>query len=187
MNFNEHFRLKGLHSFLSASKYHWIRYDEEKFLKAYTNYEAKQKGTADHEFAALCISRGQKLPNKPKNTLSMYVNDAIGFRLKPEVVLKYSDNCFATADAIDFKEKQKLLRIHDLKTGFTPAHMEQLMVYMAYFCLEYKIKPSDIKAELRIYQSNDILVHNPVPEEIVPIMDKIISFDRIIEERKYEL
>ena len=54
MNFNEHFRLKNLHSFLSASKYHWINYDEEKFIKAYNNYQAKQRGVADHEFAALC-------------------------------------------------------------------------------------------------------------------------------------
>ena len=186
MDFNEHFRFKGLHSMLSASKYHWINYDKEKFIKVYDNYEAKLKGTADHEFAALCISRGQKLP-KTKQTLNMYVNDAIGFHLKPEVVLKYSDNCFATADAIDFKERQKLLRIHDLKTGLTPAHMEQLMVYAAYFCLEYKKKPSEFQTELRIYQANDIQVYKPTPEEIVPIMDKIIFFNRIIEERKHEL
>lgn len=186
MIFNEHYRLKGNHSFLSASKYHWINYDEEKFIKAYSNHEAALRGTADHEFAALCISRGQKLP-KTKQTLNMYVNDAVGYRLKPEVVLRYSDNAFVTADAIDFKEKQKLLRIHDLKTGVVPAHMEQLMVYMAYFCLEYKMKPSEIKNELRIYQSNDIIFYSATPEDIVPIMDKIINFNRIIEERKYEL
>jgi hypothetical protein len=67
-----------------------------------------------------------------------------------------------------------------LKTGDVPAHIEQLMTYAALFCLEYKIKPSDIEIELRIYQDDEILYHNPATDEIVPIMDKIITFDKII-------
>jgi len=185
MNFNEHFKLKGSHSFLGASKYHWIRYDEDKFRKAWSNHEAALRGTADHEFAALCIARGQKLP-RSKQTLNMYVNDAIGFGLKPEVTLRYSDNAFATADAIDFKERKKLLQIFDLKTGVVPAHMEQLLVYAAYFCLEYKMRPSEFKTELRIYQNSDVVIYEPEVDEIVPIMDKIIHFNKIIEERKYQ-
>lgn len=184
MIFNEHLKLKGSHSFLSASRYHWIRYDDEKFEQAYRNHEAALRGTADHEFAALCIARGQKLP-RSKQTLNMYVNDAIGFGLKPEVTLRYSDNAFATADAIDYKEKKHLLQIFDLKTGVSPVHMEQLMVYAAYFCLEYKMRPSEFSTELRIYFKNDIIIHEPEADEIVPIMDKIINFNRIIEERKY--
>ena len=88
----------------------------------------------------------------------MYVNDAIGFKLRPEQILYYSPNCFGTADAIDLRGD--LLRIHDLKTGKVPAHIEQLMIYAALFCLEYGIKPSDIDTELRIYQGDDILVEN---------------------------
>ena len=95
-----------------------------------------------------------------------------------------ADNCFGTADSISFKDN--LLRIHDLKTGVTPAHMEQLEIYAALFCLEYKIKPADIDIELRIYQSDDILVFNPTVEDIVPIMDKIITSDKIISKIKEE-
>ena len=114
----------------------------------------------------------------------MYVNDAIGFKMKPEQVLYYSDNCFGTADAIMFRNN--LLRIHDLKTGVTRAHMEQLEIYAALFCLEYNKKPSDIDMELRIYQNNEIIVHNPTVEDILPIMDKIITFDKLIDRMKIE-
>jgi hypothetical protein len=109
-----------------------------------------------------------------------YVNDCIGFRMTPEVVLAYSENSFGTTDAISFNEKEKLLRIFDLKTGSTPAHMEQLLVYTALFCLEYRKKPKDISTELRIYQSNEILSYEPSVEDICPIMDKIVSFDKFI-------
>lgn len=108
----------------------------------------------------------------------MYVNDAIGFKMKPEQVLYYSDNCFGTADAIIFRNN--LLRIHDLKTGVTKAHMEQLEIYAALFCLEYKIKPGDIEMELRIYQNDEVLYHNPTAEDILPIMDKIVHWDDIL-------
>lgn len=79
-----------------------------------------------------------------------------------------------------------MLRIHDLKTGITPTHMEQLMVYSALFCLEYRIKPVDINMELRIYQSDEVVVHNPEIDEIVPIIDKIITFDKILTRIKEE-
>ena len=102
----------------------------------------------------------------------------------PEQVLYYSDSCFGTADAIIFKDK--LLRIHDLKTGVTPAHIEQLRIYAALFCLEYHIKPSTIDFELRLYQSDSYIVENPDAEVILPIMDKIISFDKIITKIKSE-
>lgn len=134
-----------------------------------------------HEFAAQCIRLGQKLP-KSQKTLNMYVNDAIGFKMTPEQPLFYSENCFGTADAIAFRNR--LLRIHDYKSGVIPAHMEQLLIYAALFCLEYKIKPGDIDVELRIYQSNEILYDNPTAEDIVPIMDKIITFDKIISKIK---
>lgn len=183
MNFNKHFELEGRHAFLSASKYHWINYDEDKLVETYSRHMAVRKGTELHEFAASAIKLGQKLP-KSKKTLNMYVNDAIGFKMTPEQVLRYSDNCFGTADAICFRNG--VLRIHDLKTGVIPAHMEQLMIYAALFCLEYKVKPKDIQMELRLYQSDEIIIHNPEVDEIVPIMDKIISFDKLIDKVRAE-
>lgn len=181
MNFNNHLNLEGQHAFLGASKYHWINYSEDKVVESYNKFLATLKGTTLHEFAAQCIKLGQKLP-KSKKTLNNYVNDAIGYKMIPEQVLYYSKNCFGTADAICFRNR--LLRIHDLKTGIIPAHMEQLEIYAALFCLEYNFKPSDIDIELRIYQHDEVLCHNPSVEEIVPIMDKIITFDKAINKVK---
>ena len=181
MIFNKHSALEGQHAFLGASKYHWINYDESKVAESYSKFLATQKGTELHDFAAKCISLGQKLP-KSQKTLNMYVNDAIGFKMVPEHPLFYSENCFGTTDAITFRNR--MLRIHDLKTGVIPAHMEQLEIYAALFCLEYKIKPADIEMELRIYQNNQILYENPTAETIVPIMDKIITFDKVINKIK---
>lgn len=177
MNFFKHSNLEGQHAFLGASKYHWLNYDENKVADAYNNYMAKIRGTELHEFAAQCIRLGQKLP-KSRKTLNMYVNDAIGFKMVPEQILYYSDLCFGTADAISFRNN--FLRIHDYKSGVIPAHMEQLRIYVALFCLEYRVKPSEIDIETRLYQNDDIQIENPTAEDIVPIMDKIITFDKII-------
>ena len=178
MDFNPHSNLLGKHAFLSASKYHWINYDEEKLISVFNKHLAVQRGTRLHEFAKECISLGVKLP-RTKKTLNMYVNDAIGFKMTPEQPLYYSDNCFGTADAISFRNNQ--LRIHDYKSGETPASMSQLEVYAALFCLEYGFKPADIYTELRIYQLDQVLIHNPEAEVISSIMGKIIVFDKRIE------
>ena len=183
MNFNQHFNLAGRHAFLGASKYHWVNYDDEKLVDTYSKFLAVQRGTELHDVAAKLIKLGLKQP-KSKKTFNMYVNDAIGYKMTPEQVLYYSDNCFGTADSISFRNG--LLRIHDLKTGVTPAHMEQLMIYAALFCLEYKTKPSEIEMELRIYQSDEVVVHNPEVDEILPIMDKIVTFDKILTRIKSE-
>ena len=183
MIFNNHSNLEGMHAFLGASKYHWINYDQDKVKEAYSKFQAAQRGTELHEFAATCIKLGQKLP-RSKRTLNMYVNDAIGFKMTPEQVLYFSDNCFGTADTIAFRDNT--LRVHDYKSGVVPAHMEQLYIYDALFCLEYKIDPSTIFIENRIYQSDDILVANPTHEEIRPIMEKIKSFDKLINKLKME-
>lgn len=181
MKFNQHYNLEGCHAFLGASKYHWINYDETKLEETYKRYLATQRGTRLHEFAKECIELGVKL-QRSKKTLNMYVNDAIGYKMTPEQVLYFSDNCFGTADAISFRNN--LLRIHDLKTGEIPAHMEQLEVYAALFCLEYHMQPSKIGMELRIYQNDEIVIHQPTVEDIAPIMDKIITFDKRLQELK---
>ena len=183
MNFNKHLNLVGKHAFLSASKYHWINDDEEKLISRYRSYLAVERGTELHEYACMAIQLRRKQP-RTKETLNQYVNDAIGFQMTPEQPLYYSDNCFGTADAISFKNN--LLRIHDLKTGATPAHMEQLMIYAALFCLEYNYEPKDIDIELRIYQSDNIIAETPEPEVIKAIMDIIIAADRIVNKAKEE-
>jgi len=178
MNWNKHLDVEGTHAFLSASQYHWLNYTEDKLAESYKNYMAKQRGSELHEFAKRCIELGIKLPNN-KQTLSMYVNDAIGFKMKPEQVLYYSEYCYGTADAISFRRNQ--LRIHDLKTGSVQASMHQLEIYDALFCLEYRINPSTIKHELRIYQYDDILIEIPEPELICDIMQKIRLSDKILD------
>lgn len=177
MKFFKHSELKGMHAFLGASKYHWLNYTPEKLVNSYNNFRAAQRGTELHEFAATCIRLGQKLP-RSKRTLNAYVNDAIGFHMTPEQVLFYSENCYGTTDAISFRDN--FLRIHDLKTGVETAHMQQLLIYDALFCLEYKIDPMKIGHELRIYQNDEITVYNPPGDEIKAIMQIIIEDDKIL-------
>ena len=184
MNFNDHSGLQGEHAFLGASKYHWINYDGEKLDDAYLKFQATMRGTVLHDFARQCIELKQRLPKK-NVTLNMYVNDAIGFRMRPEQLLFYSYNSFGTADSISFREN--ILRIHDLKTGVSPVSLVQLEVYAALFCLEYEHIPSKIEMELRLYHQNEIVIHQPEPEQIKRIMNKIIAFDQRIEKLKAEM
>lgn len=183
MNFNRHWELEGKHAFLSASQYHWINYDVDRLISAYKNYKAKEHGTRLHAFACEAIQLGIRLSNS-KRTIYRYVNDAIGFGMTPELILYYSENCFGTADSISFDGTQ--LRIHDLKTGKTPASFHQLEVYAALFCLEYDVNPTEIDIFLRIYQLDDVLEEQPDPEVILSIMDTIIEFDKIINELRKE-
>lgn len=178
MKFNIHKNLEGLHAPFSPSQSSWLRYDDDKTIEIYSNKKAAELGTRLHAWAKETIDLGIKQP-KSKKTLYAYVNDAIGFKMDTEVVLFYSERFFGTADAISFRNN--FLRIHDLKTGKTTVHIEQLEVYAALFCLEYKIKPGEINMELRIYQNDEILIHNPTAEDILPIMDKIVHLDRLLE------
>ena len=183
MIFTKHSNLEGLHAPFGASQSAWLRYDDEKILATYNNMKAKEMGTRLHAWAKETIDLGIKQP-RSKKTIYAYVNDAIGYKMDTEVVLFYSPRFFGTADAICFRNGT--LRIHDLKTGVTKVHMEQLMIYAALFCLEYKIKPTDIEIELRIYQSDEILYHNPAAEDIKSIMDRIIYLDNLLEKVDYK-
>ena len=181
MNFNKHFDLEGKHAFLSPSKYYWTNYTPEQLESAFNNFAAAARGSELHEHAKRCIELGTKL-QKSKKTLNMYVNDAIGFQMTPEQPLYYSENCFGTADAISFKNG--MLRIHDLKTGVTPASIKQLYIYDALYCLDYNRDPKDIQHELRIYQNDDVVINKPDPNEIRIIMDKMELFDKTITDLK---
>lgn len=181
MKFYDHKNLAGLHAPFTASQSVWLRYDDTKAMEVYANKKAAAMGTRLHAWAAETINLGLKQP-KTKKTLCAYVNDAIGFKMDTEVVLYYSDRFFGTADAISFRNG--MLRIHDLKTGKVGKiedHMEQVEVYAALFCLEYKVKPSDIQIELRVYKCDEVIVWNPAAEDIVLIMDKIIHLDKLLE------
>lgn len=200
MNWNRHSELEGKHAIFSPSQSAWLRYGEGKIYESLVSAYAPTVGTLLHEFAAEHIrfnikltkaSRSEALLYLLKNNIPYmaidmeylfpnlvnYVNDAIGFKMSPEVMLWYSDNCFGTTDAITFRNN--VLRIHDLKTGKS-GKMEQLMVYAALFCLEYKVDPRKIETELRIYQNGEILYHKPQPEEILEIMETIKACDKTI-------
>jgi len=203
MDFNDHSKLEGQHAFLSASGYTWLRWDDETLEKRYYSQYASMIGTALHELAKdliknrirlsksdkkiidvtltkLYIPRGAYDADKILSDLVPFVNDALGFRMSPEVILYYSMHCFGTADAIGLNEQNKILRIHDLKSGVTPTKMDQLMIYAALFYLEYKKKPFDYTTELRIYQDGEINVIIAEPTEIEGIMGLIISKNETI-------
>jgi hypothetical protein len=187
MIFIQHSNLNGLHAPFSASQSSWLRYDDEKLINSFNNKKAAEMGTRLHAWAKETIDLGIKQP-RSKKTIYAYVNDAIGFKMDTEVVLYYSDYFFGTADTISFRKGpngRNILRIHDLKTGFTPVKMEQPMIYAALFCLEYKVRPCDIDIELRIYQNDECLIHNPSPDEIQEIMDIIVRHNKILEENDY--
>lgn len=188
MNFNKHLDLKDKHALLSGSKWHWINYNEERLEQFYLASVAAARGTELHEFAATCIKLGQKLP-RSKKTLNHFVNDAIGFGMTPEQSLYFSEYCFGTADAICFDESGDvpILRIHDLKTGVTPAHMNQLYVYAALFCAEYNVRPQDIRTELRIYQNDEVFVEEADPEFISAIITKMRKSTKALKKMKAEL
>lgn len=181
--FNPHYNLVGTHAPFSASQSSWLRYDNDKLIDVYLNKKAAEMGTKLHEWAKTTIDLGMKQPTT-KKAIYMYINDAIGFKMDTEVVLYYSDRFYGTADAISFRDN--MLRIHDLKTGKTKVTMEQLKIYAALFCLEYKVRPGDIQMELRIYQNSNVEVCNPEVDEIAHIMDFIVHSDKVLDKLDYE-
>lgn len=185
MDWINHSSLEGKHAFLSASNNTWLRYrkedgsyDYDRLYSVYDGRLACEYGTRMHAFAEEAISLGIRLPRNNR-TLNLHINDAIKYRMTPEVLLYYSDNCFGTADAISFNNN--ILRIHDLKTGKGTVHMEQLEIYAALFCLEYGVDPYSIdQIILQIYQSNSVQRFEPSPDDIQDIMNLIIDCDRAL-------
>lgn len=182
----------------------------DKLSKRYFTAMRAPAGTAIHEFASRAIQLKEKMPKSITNvikmvklgiygmedvneelinfismlpkevfeTLILYVNDCIGFRMETEKTLYYSESCFGTADAISFENN--VLRISDLKTGDGPAHMEQLFIYDALFCLEYHFRPDQIKIENRLYQFGEVQEILEVPNDIiVNYMSIIVKEDKV--------
>lgn len=212
MIWNEHSELRGKHAVFAPSNPSFLNYsldsdsDEIIFQRFASQYSA-QIGTIVHDFAEERILYNQKLHKTNRSDLLIrllksgippivinldyiygnlipYVNDAISFRMDPEVILKYSDDCFGTTDAICYRDKE--LIIHDLKTGKAPVHMDQLLVYAALFFLEYKANPEITSTILRIYQASDILEDRPEPERIRAAMDQIVELDKKVKKWKAE-
>lgn len=184
MQFEKHLNLVGRHAFLSASKYHWIDYDDEKLDRHFFTSLEAQRGVEYHDLAQNMIRMGVYAERLNK-TFNMYVNDAIGYRMTPEVVLKYSDNIFGTTDAISFRNSE--LRIHDLKMGITPASMKQLEIYAALFCLEYKQKPFEIQIILCLYQNDEIVEAPYDPDRILQVIDKITHAEKRVQGLRREV
>ena len=192
------------HAFLAPSSPSWLNWDEETLMERWKSLKAKESGTKLHAMAERMINLGQRF-SKSKvaerqlvnyilgkdadyisditlDTIRSYVNDAEDYGMTPEVKLKFSKYAFGTTDAISFEKERghEILRIHDLKTGVTPAHIEQTFIYAALFCLEYDIRPGDIEIETRLYQNGEVLIDKPSAEDIGPILDKMRIFSNII-------
>jgi hypothetical protein len=182
MMFNRH-SAPTTHAFLSASKYHWLDYNDDKLLRMYVERMSAARGTQLHALAHDMIQMKVKAPDTP-TTFNMYVNDCIGFRMTTELLLIYSEHSYGTADAISFRDKK--LRISDLKNGVTPASMKQLRVYAALFCLEYHFRPFEIDIELRIYQNDDVELEHADPDDIMHVMDRIVYCDKLVREMREE-
>lgn len=185
MKFNRHYGLEGSHAFLSASKPHWLNYDDEQMERRFTTAMASARGTAMHELAHNLIKLRVKLP-RTDATLNLYVNDCIGYHMKPEQMLFYSANCYGTADAIVLR--RNTLRIFDLKTGRSQTSFEQLKIYAALFCLEYNYDPEEFELiDLRIYQNDQIKVMACEAKDIRWIMERILHSDKLIADLREEI
>jgi Protein of unknown function (DUF2800) len=185
LHWNKYSQLEGLHSFLSPSSYHWINYDEDRLVQRYKTLQAAKEGTEQHVYAATCIKE-RIIQDNETTTLGMYINQCIQYRMTSEQLLFFSPNCFGTADAISFRHRR--LRISDLKTGETKTSEHQLEVYAAIFCLEYKKDPHELREiELRIYQDGRCRVYVADPAFITFIMEKIIVFDKKLNELREEV
>ena len=180
MQWNNHSSLDGQHAFLSPSNYHWLGYTTEKLVAVYRKHAATVRGTKMHAVAKECIELGISVFGD--TAFARYVEDGIKFQMSPEVLLYYSDNAFGTADAISFENN--ILRIHDLKTGETKTNLKQLLVYSALFYLEYDENPEDCVTYLRIYQDSGDQKMTADPNDILKVMETIVTFDSIIEETK---
>ena len=171
--------LKNTHSFLSPSKHYWLNYSPEKLISTYENYKKVALGTQYHALAAELITLAVRLPNT-RASFNSFVNDAIGFKMKAEIVLFFSDNCYGTADAISFSNG--ILRIHDLKTGRSPGSMNQLLIYSGLFCLDYGVAVQEVREiHLRLYQNEEIIELSPTIDDIFDIVTKIQEAEKIIE------
>ena len=135
MNFNKHFDKEGKHAILSASSWRWLNDDKDSLVKRISSQYAQTIGTILHSIAYKHIKFRIKMNKFDKKNVMLellsngipgividtvdfdsmyenlmnYVNDCVGFKMYPEVVLYYSDNFFGTTDAISYNENERFL------------------------------------------------------------------------------
>jgi hypothetical protein len=189
VRFRKHSDLEGTHARFSASKYHWINWPDDKLDHALDFHDAAAKGTRLHEIARRAINDGIKLSMDPEHmtepyqaTLARYVNDCVDAGMQAEVLLKFSENFYGTADAIGYKPG--LLEINDLKTGVNKVSPKQLYVYAAYFFLEYEIPPYQNRVILRIYQNGEVFTFEAEIEYVLHVMSRITYIEERIQARQ---
>lgn len=225
LKYNDHSDITKFnkHALLSASQSSWVNKDDDQVLMQWARGYSQALGTAMHEMAYFHIKHLFKVSKASKKEILLqllsrynipeaaieigfdfdllfenwmiYVNDAIGFRLEPEVPLKYSDIAFGTADAVlplDSIIKNNIIRIHDYKSGTSPVHASQLLVYDAFLCLEYDLRPGDFKHILCFYQVKKdedgifiptVSTYEPTVDELSHIMDDIKHKSELIMKR----
>ena len=212
--YNDHRKLEGKHAYIGCSQSAWENRTEDQLVQMYYSKFAADIGTAMHSFAQHCINLKMKLRKTDDHmidyylqyiypmqtgviiprgaydskelieTVMLFVNDAIGFRLDSEVILAYDEvYAFGTSDAFGCDEKTKTIRVSDLKTGIHPVKMTQLLLYSAQYCLEYKKNPKEYKFELRIYQGGEIIEYFPMGEEVEEHMKRIVIAVDILRSR----
>lgn len=131
-------------------------------------------------FAARMLKTLSYIPKEVFESVKLYINDAISYKMNPEVILYYNNDIYGCADCISFSNN--LLRIHDLKTGSVTAnHFEQLINYAALFCLEENLDPSRFSTEVRIYKSGEVMVCELAAEDIKQVMKDIVDVGKQIE------
>lgn len=146
---------------------------------------AALEGVEQHRYSAICIEESL-VQDDETTTVGLYINQCIQYKMSAEVVLFYSPNAFGTVDAIAYRHRR--LRISDLKTGSTRTSEHQLEVYAALFCLEYEIDPFSMRGiELRIYQDGTVREYIGDPYIIQEIMNKIVKFDKILNQLREEV
>lgn len=209
--YNDHRKLEGKHAYLGCSQSSWENRSDEQLVQMYYSKFAADIGTACHKFAQDCINQKMKLRKTddhlidyyiqvvwpmfsgtliPKGaydskmlieTISLFVNDAIGFRMDSEVILAYDETyAFGTSDAFSCDEKEKIIRVSDLKTGTHPVKMTQLLLYAAQYCLEYHKNPKEYSYELRVYQNSEIIEYFPMASEVEEHMQHIVYATKVL-------
>ena len=171
---------KPEHAMFSPSQPSWLHDTDEEFAARYSNKKAAELGTRYHEDAARMIQnrwRMSKSSDPVADNVRAYINDAIKYQMLPEVRLEGTQDFFGTADTIIFR--RGLLRVHDLKTGTTKPHMDQLRLYAAYYCMQYGINPNDIQMDLRFYQNNEIVCYEPEFGVIADIISEVRHKDEL--------
>ena len=173
------------HQIILSSKVSGIK-EVEKGVKThiYEKYMEKYSKCYDPEFGTLLLKHLHYIPGEAFLTTKQFINDSIGFRMESEKRLTVSSMIYGTADAVRYYTKENLLRVSDLKTGKRPAKIEQVFIYAALYCYEYKLKPLNTNFEARIYQNGEIFIEQPSGEDINEILINIVHKDEVA--KKFE-